>query len=316
MENRRPIRIQKKEEILRIKETAPSAEAPPREAIPGNIYSSHPSSKTPEHSVESDSAEENTLTEDSDDQTPYKTTNTSEDEDGEESKLYKTKKDRVADQKCHKKRAASNVQRYFSLYASLLVSVAVGYFLYRINYTCHKNIQILEDNSKLLSEKVSELEAFLHSKHKEIDVADYLEGARIIHDLTTESFSKAHWIRPVKGLSAEVAIDRVCTKHHCYSFGGEEGKLAIAFKNEKIIRKIGILHPLYDNRQSAIKKFTVDCIVNNEHVRVGEFEYEIPGDSFQQFVIPATKCTGIIFRIKSNHGNKEYTCIYKVYAFE
>lgn len=280
MENRRPIRVQKKEDILRIKE---QKEEPLHNAAESSENAS-------DISADSETDSDETL----------------------QSENVST----AAGVRAKNKKEKAPFRRYISFYWSLASCIVIGYLLYRINNKCTTNIQVIENRNKMLSQKVEELEAFLHSKHKEVDVADYLEGARIIHDLTTESFSTRDWFKPIKGLSAEVAIDRVCTKHHCYSFKGSEGKLAIAFKNEKIIRKIGILHPLYDNRSSAIKKFTVDCIVNNNHVRVGSFEYEIPGDSFQQFSITPTQCTGIVFRIQSNHGNKLYTCIYKVYAFE
>lgn len=306
MESRRPIRIQKKEEILRLRDTEETSQLNTKGHTPESNTAEH----TAEITIDQDTPEEDrsdstyeTVVYRSDEQVPNKTTKKPRKrKDTEKSHTEKTKK----------KKDTAHTLFYFAIF----VSIAAGYFLHRINSKLMKNIQIIENSTKEMRSKVEELEDLLHSKHKEVDVADYLEGARIIHDLTTESFYKKHWIKPVKGLSAEVAIDRVCTKHHCYSFRGSEGKLAIAFKNEKVIRKIGLLHPLYENRQSAIKRFTVDCLVNNDHVRVGEFEYEIPGDSFQQFTIRPTRCTGVIFRVVSNHGNKEYTCIYKVYAFE
>ncbi|KAI5167371.1 hypothetical protein NEIG_00666 [Nematocida sp. ERTm5] len=279
MENRRPIRIQKKEEIFRIKEAA------------------HPvDSSAPAGSTNSINANKE---EDSDETTASDALSTEEE-----------------DEVVAKKQNTSHVLKYATFYWSAIMCIVVGYLFHRVNHKCDTRIKAMAQANHILTEKINQLESLLHSKHREIDVADYLEGARIIHDLTTDSFVKKGWLNSVKGLGAEVAIDRVCTKYHCYSFKGSEGKLAIAFKNEKVIRKIGVIHPSYDNKSSAMKSFFVDCIVNNNHVCMGEFEYEVPGDAFQQFLIPPTKCTGIVFRIKSNHGKKEYTCIYKVYAFE
>lgn len=283
MENRRPIRIQKKEEILRLRETEGRKGEIPTEEI--------------EHST--DSVQSNEKASPAEEASSYETV--------VHESTEKEKKTAKTDRK-----QTQNILSYFVI----AISIVIGLFMYISNSRLGREIGQMEIRSREMKGKINELEALLYSKHKETDVADYLEGARIIHDLTTDSFYKNHWLKPVKGLPAEVAIDRVCMKHHCYSFRGSEGKLAVGFKNEKLIRKIGILHPLYENRKSAVKRFTVDCIVNSEHVRVGEFEYEIPGDSFQQFSINPTKCTGVVFRIISNHGNREYTCIYKVYAFE
>ncbi|KAI5192323.1 hypothetical protein NECID01_1889 [Nematocida sp. AWRm77] len=265
MENRRPLRVQRKEDILRLQDTL-----------------------SKEDSEEISSEEE-----------------TQEDTQSlaEEPRKKKEKKD-------------AKEGSYVLVSTLVLMLVYLGY-MYTVYRKCSQGIEKVESANKGLRLKIEELESLFHSKYKEVDVADYLEGARIIYDLTTPPYEKKRWnMKTLKGHSGEVAIDKVCAKGYCYSFKGSEGKLAVAFKNEKIIRKIGISHPIFDSRASAIKNFTVDCIVNNQEQRIGEFEYEIPGDSFQQFTIPPTKCTGIILRVKSNHGHKEYTCIYKVYAFE
>ncbi|KAI5172759.1 hypothetical protein NEFER03_1791 [Nematocida sp. LUAm3] len=189
-------------------------------------------------------------------------------------------------------------------------------YMYYIHRKCAQLIISVEQERNNIAKRISELEVVLSSKYKEVDVADYLEGARILYDLTTPPYRRKGVFREVTGYNGELAIDKVCTKGHCYSFNGAEGKIAIAFKDEKIIKKIGISHPVFDKRHSAIKRFTVDCLVNNKEKRIGEFEYEIPGDSFQHFEIAPIACTGIIVRVKSNHGSKAYTCIYKIFAFE
>ncbi|KAI5187389.1 hypothetical protein NEHOM01_2139 [Nematocida homosporus] len=213
-----------------------------------------------------------------------------------------------------------NKEVSFSLRYIILSILVVGYTVYILSVyrRCSGLVTRLEEEAFSMQRRVAELESLLKSKYREVDVADYLEGARIIYDLTTPPYQTKNWLlgQRSQGYNGELAIDKVCTKGHCYSFNGSEGKLAIAFKDEKIIKKIGIIHPIFDSRKSAIKRFSLDCIVNNKEKRVGEFEYEIPGDSFQQFLFPPQACTGIVLRIKSNHGNPNYTCIYKVYAFE
>ncbi|KAI5135519.1 hypothetical protein NEAUS04_0118 [Nematocida ausubeli] len=289
MENRRPLRIRKKEEIFRIKEIQTAEKDDTKGSLP------HVSDEEPH----TDSEEYNSL-------------NISTPE--EEAKEEEIKKEEV-------ERKLS----FWSLYMQsssfsvcvLVIGAVLGFLLHSYYRNLDNCINGLKDKIESQKERLLELESIFHSKNREIDVADYLEGARILYNITTDPYVEKKWFKSnVTGLSAEVAIDRVCDKHHCYSFNGSEGKLGIAFKNEKIIRKIGIMHPLYNDRTSAVKSFTVDCIMNDKHINMGEFEYEIPGDSFQQFSITPTKCTGMIFKIKSNHGKKQYTCIYKIYAFE
>ncbi|KAH9387017.1 uncharacterized protein NEMAJ01_1913 [Nematocida major] len=284
MENRRPIRIQKKEDVLRMKEESPEM--------------------SPEEECTSEGESLSELVSNDD--------------------LSEGENDLAKEKNARKKCVSEHREKWGLLFRHLLFAwsliscLFIGYLLYRVNQNCFSHISTVEKRAAEITRKVSELEALFNSKYKEVDVADYLEGARIMHDISTEAYfvRKFPFWKSTKGLNAEVAIDRIIDKHHCYSFAGSEGKLGIAFKNEKIIQKVGIAHPLYDSRSSAVKNFSVDCLVGGREVHVGDFEYEIPGDSFQQFPIPPTACTGIIFRIKSNHGRKEYTCIYKVYAFE
>lgn len=266
MENRRPLRVQRKEDILKLRSE------PEPESLGGM--------ETDEES------EEGTQTVSEEELRPV----------------------------ARKKAALAPTRSYLVL--PLLVLLYAGY-MHHVYRKCNTSIERVELANRTLQQKIDEMEFLLQSKYKEVDVADFLEGARVIYDLTTPPFEKKRWnLKVLKGHGGEMAIDKVCTKGHCYSFNGSEGKLALAFKNEKIIKKIGISHPIFDSRSSAIKNFTVDCLVHNQEQRVGEFEYEIPGDPFQQFAIPPTKCTGLVIRVKSNHGNKEYTCIYKVHAFE
>jgi len=259
MENRRPIRVQKKEDILKYRS--------PQDPL-------HPCSE-----VTSEEAE-----------------NSSE-------------------ARPDKKREETNRTKKIN-WVVLAVVVAGALWISSISRRQKKDLRTIEKIREEIEKRMQEIEYLIKSKSKDNDVADFLEGARIIHEITTPVYRTKWGVRTVIGGSAELAIDKVCTKGHCYSFSGSEGKIAVGFRNEKLIKKIGISHPNFDNRASAVRKFTVDCIVNNREQKVGDFEYEVPGDSFQQFSIAPIKCTGIVLRIKSNHGNKEYTCVYKIHAFE
>lgn len=277
MENRRPIKLTRREEILRMKDSAP----PPADLLEA------------EDSVVSDENNNESTTE-----------STETDPGTEETQIFNKKKDREKKTK-------------YWVYILAVFIVLYSVYVFGVHRRYSLIIAQMERDTDRIEKRVIGLEEVLKSKYREVDVADYLEGARVIYDLTTPPYRKKSWLlKETKGYNGELAIDKVCTKGHCYSFNGSEGKLAIAFKNEKIIKKIGISHPIFDSRKSAIKRFTLDCIVNNKERRIGEFEYEIPGDSFQQFSFPPVSCTGILIRVKSNHGQKEYTCIYKVYAFE
>ncbi|OAG29520.1 hypothetical protein NEDG_00653 [Nematocida displodere] len=210
---------------------------------------------------------------------------------------------------------ASHKKYLFGAVSGLVV--LYGVYLQYLYSQCTKEVFRIDEANKALSAGLNEIKTLLHQKSRKTDVADHLEGARIIHELTTPPYLKKGWNgEVVTGSSADLAINTVCTIGHCYSFNGSVGKIAIAFSDQKRISSIAILHPLFGNKKSAIKSFTLDAIFNNQETRVGEFEYELPGDPYQKYTFPPTTCTGLILRVKSNHGHKEYTCIYKIYAFE
>lgn len=165
--------------------------------------------------------------------------------------------------------------------------------------------------------KMQQLEAYIKRRTSEVDVADYLEGARIIYEHTTQPYSEKGWFGNIKnGWGGEMALNKAYEKGCCYSFNGNTGKLAIAFKNPKLLRKIGIFHPQQESNLSALKGFSLYGLINGEEEKIGDYQYEVPGDSYQQFLFEPVKCTGIILRVHTNHGHRKYTCIYKVYAFE
>lgn len=207
--------------------------------------------------------------------------------------------------------------RYVKSFVILVLLVGFQAFSHIKRSNLAEKIQEMNGAYLDLSYQMRQLEEYVKSRTSEIDVADYLEGARIIYEHTTQPYSEKGWFgKTENGWGGEMALNKAYEKGCCYSFNGNTGKLAIAFKNPKILRKIGIFHPQQESKFSAVKGFTLYGLINGEEEKIGEYQYEIPGDSYQQFLFEPIKCTGIIIRVHTNHGHRKYTCIYKVYAFE
>lgn len=91
-----------------------------------------------------------------------------------------------------------------------------------------------------------------------------------------------------------------------YAMSGDTGKIIFLFQKSVRIKKIGIIYPPKKSVENALKKFSV----NDE-----TFEYENVG-FYQEFLFKnVKKIDDLKMEILSNHGNKKFTCIYKIYIW-
>ncbi|KAI5180468.1 hypothetical protein NEOKW01_0772 [Nematocida sp. AWRm80] len=201
----------------------------------------------------------------------------------------------------------------------LILYSIVLYLLYRSQ---REKIEKIGYRNLLVTTELEQLKKSIYKKKEDLDVANYLEGAKIINELTTQPLrtQKSAWSlfrpRTDESHSSALAIDPVCIKGHCYSFEGSKGQIGIRFNDERTIKSIGIFHPELPHRESAIHQFSVYCIVMEREVLVGEYEYKLNEYPLQKYPITPIVCSGIVLKVHSNHGNKRFTCIYKIYAFE
>ncbi|KAK9500252.1 hypothetical protein O3M35_001545 [Rhynocoris fuscipes] len=110
----------------------------------------------------------------------------------------------------------------------------------------------------------------------------------------------------------------------CWAFEGDKGSVVIQLStNDVLITHVSLEHisaklSLTGEIPSAPKDFALyglRCVSDSNPHLFGEFTYKSVGPALQTFQVqhPSTIAFGIVeLVIKSNHGNKEFTCIYRV----
>ncbi|KAK6642973.1 hypothetical protein RUM43_004475 [Polyplax serrata] len=108
----------------------------------------------------------------------------------------------------------------------------------------------------------------------------------------------------------------------CWAFKGAKGQILIGLSKSIVISAITIDHIRHRNYtiQSAPKQFSVFGVSERNHAEgsgifLGTFEYKTSGPEVQTFLIlpPVEIAFEMVrFKFESNHGNKDYTCVYKI----
>ncbi|XP_028395376.1 SUN domain-containing protein 1-like [Dendronephthya gigantea] len=194
------------------------------------------------------------------------------------------------------------------------------------------------DNKSLLSEKAVQdiVQAALQRYNADkVGMADFAlesSGAQIHDPYHSETYDVGAARVVVFGvpLWLDVKHPRVILQSdnspgNCWAFKGQQGYVVIklskiltptAFSLEHIPK---LLSPTGDGRiPSAPKEFTVWAWkdpIGNERVQLGNYIFDSDGDFLQTFEVQFVKDTIAVqyveLRILSNHGNPEYTCIYR-----
>lgn len=100
----------------------------------------------------------------------------------------------------------------------------------------------------------------------------------------------------------------------CYNMKGCKGKMVFIFNEMYKIAKIGIFHPLHGIKNAMVKDFKIIGVKDSKENVLGSFDYD-KSANFQEFIIESNEKCKIVFNVQSNHGNKNYTCIYKIFYF-
>ncbi|OAV95964.1 hypothetical protein PTTG_03232 [Puccinia triticina 1-1 BBBD Race 1] len=166
------------------------------------------------------------------------------------------------------------------------------------------------------------------------DFSSFLAGASVIEDLTSltwsyhrkirsskltfyEKFEKISGSPPVTALASDLSIGT------CWPFHQTTGQIAIRLSRTIWVEGIIICHVLrslaYDI-QTAPKKFELWGLdrlrPNGEGSLLVEGTYSISSsENTQYFPVPQTKSkvySEVLLKITSNHGNLDFTCIYRV----
>jgi SUN domain-containing protein 1/2 len=160
-----------------------------------------------------------------------------------------------------------------------------------------------------------------------VDYAMEPLGGEIVTTRCTESYSGTAVISvlgiPVwyPSISPRVVITPGINPGECWAFQNFPGFLVIklaarvrleAFSVEHVSRLL-VPEGKIDSAPKEFEVFGLNSENDREAVKIGEYVYDYDGDPIQYF---AAQETGLVFtmveiRVKSNHGNPNYTCLYR-----
>lgn len=172
-----------------------------------------------------------------------------------------------------------------------------------------EEISILREENSRMSKQIEAMGYI-----KEVNYAKVEEGARIRIADVSQLFSYG-FLGFRKYKDPATIFDENVSVGECLSFKGSNCKFSIDFDKEITIDKVGFYHPMTKDTSSAIYEFEVFSYGSNGRLSLGEFKYDADACGFQAFDFEKVKVNSIEFAIKSNGGNKKFTCIYKVYLF-
>jgi SUN domain-containing protein 1/2 len=165
-----------------------------------------------------------------------------------------------------------------------------------------------------------------------VDYALESTGAFVIPSRTSSSFNRGQpnaWLFGILPLpyyynSPRLAIQPQVLPGECWAFKGSKGKLTIhlaskIFPTAFSIEHIPIVLAPNGRIDSAINEFSIFVYKDQNSknsILIGNYQYDANSPEYLQYFplqIENNEAIQVIeFRIESNHGNRDYTCIYRV----
>lgn len=161
-----------------------------------------------------------------------------------------------------------------------------------------------------------------------VDYAMEPSGGQVISTRCTESYNARTSVLSIFGIpiwfpshSARIAISPGMSPGECWAFQNFPGFLVIklvapitveAFSMEHI-SKLLVSGGKVDSAPRAFSVYGLRNETDHEPVKLGDYVYDIGGEPLQYF---AASVHGLVFslielQIHSNHGNPNYTCLYR-----
>lgn len=175
----------------------------------------------------------------------------------------------------------------------------------------------MKNNCNVLEGEITKLRKIIRNRDLTKDTLNnyvsHESGCKIDYANTSKCYKYGLFNRKYSN-DPSVILGPSLLKGHCFAFPSNSGSVSFEFDLPIFVSQIGILHPFTENRKSAIKKFTIIGI-NEDIEEVGSFLYCLDGDFLQRYDINKGPYKRIKINIENNHGNKKYTCIYKIYIY-
>eukprot|EP00005_Dracoamoeba_jomungandri_P002836 CAMPEP_0174252498 /NCGR_PEP_ID=MMETSP0439-20130205/1943_1 /TAXON_ID=0 /ORGANISM="Stereomyxa ramosa, Strain Chinc5" /LENGTH=730 /DNA_ID=CAMNT_0015333045 /DNA_START=78 /DNA_END=2270 /DNA_ORIENTATION=- len=176
-----------------------------------------------------------------------------------------------------------------------------------------------EDVRRIVEEGIEVLTA---DRINRTDYALITTGAKIVHGSTADKHKSGFFASLLSRTThdASIVLTPGNTMGHCFAFSGSTGMITIQLPYPVIIDGVSVDHISKGvsrrEADSAPKDFKVWAVkLSNEKTPklLGEFMYDINGKQVQTFNIENSDWFRYVtFQIKSNHGNEEYTCVYRL----
>lgn len=222
---------------------------------------------------------------------------------------------------------ASAIQGY--VYIQYILPMAT-----KLDETLNSNLELRKEYGNCLkhTERIVKKEISLYDADK-TNLADYAlesSGATITPTRCTKSYLERNIQYSIDGLlpifftsnSPRVVIQPSITPGECWCFAGAEGHLVVQLSRTIIPTSFTYEHIRKEltpdlHIDSAPKYFRVKSLrddKDSEGLLLGEYEYDKDGEPLQQFKVqnPNPVPTRFIeLKIQSNHGELQYTCLYR-----
>lgn len=147
---------------------------------------------------------------------------------------------------------------------------------------------------------------------KEVNYAKVEEGARIRLGDGSQLFSYG-FLGFRRHKDPSTIFDENIGVGECLALKGQSGRFTVDLGKEVEISKVGLYHPATKDTSSAVHEFEVFGSGPDGRVSAGVFEYDTGACGFQTFEIGRRVVDSVEFVVRSNGGNKRFTCVYKVY---
>ncbi|XP_044731520.1 SUN domain-containing protein 1-like [Chrysoperla carnea] len=188
------------------------------------------------------------------------------------------------------------------------------------------NIPSLDYIKKLLKDALSQYDA---DKTGRTDFALESSGGAIVSIRSTENYVRGAPTLTLFGIplcsgsnSPRTIIQPSTLPGECWAFKGSSGTAVIKLLGRVVVTGVSLEHipasiSPTGELKTAPKEFSIWGLtseVDNEGAFLGQFIYNISGPSVQYF--PVNNCyksyNYVEFKVISNHGNPEYTCVYRI----
>lgn len=209
------------------------------------------------------------------------------------------------------------VKKYFLICAISLLVAIVAVNVGRINkppkYAYEKDISRLHEQNENLKKIIKKITSSRFAT-REVNICKIEKGTTIDCDKSAKPYRYGIIFRR-SGRHIHCVMSDNVDIGECFAMRGCQGKIVFNFSKKYKIHKIGVFHPHGSKMNSSIKNFQVVGMADGKEVASDMFLYKDTGNYQEFYLKEKNDLDSLHFNVLSNHGNRSYTCIYKIFIF-